>query len=141
MLKEHGAVWYVQEEHALYSGHEVHLWEQYQRFLKQFKEYGDDASEQAKAIGTRLRQVDLQRYKVPYNVLYTSHDPERQFTDLLFANAELFDAFVKMPNQGGYSFPILINLQKQGRHTRRMKTLIRIISFACIAHMIFWSLK
>ena len=118
MLKEHGAVWYVQEDQAPYTGHEVHLWGQYQRFLKQFKEYGDDASEQAKAIGTRLRQIDLQRYKVPYNVLYTSHDPERQFSELLFANADLFDAFVKMPNQGGYSFPYSYKPAKTGKtHT------------------------
>jgi hypothetical protein len=118
MLKEHGSVWYVQEEEAPYGGHEVHLWEQYQRFLKQFKEYGDDASEQAKAIGIRLRQVDLQRYKIPYNVLYTSHDPERQFTELLFANADLFDSFVKMPNQGGYSFPYSYKPAKTGKtHT------------------------
>lgn len=114
MLKEHGAIWYVQEDQVPYTGHEV----QYQRFLKQFKEYGDDASEQAKAIGTRLRQVDLKRYKVPYNVLYTSYDPERQFTDLLFANSDLFDVFVKMPNQGGYSFPYSYKPAKTGKtHT------------------------
>lgn len=118
MLKEHGAVWYVQEDQAPYTGHEVHLWEQYQRFLKQFKEYDNDASEQAKAIGTRLRQVDLQRFKIPYNVLYASHDPERQFSELLFANADLFDAFVKMPNQGGYSFPYSYKPAKTGKtHT------------------------
>src|SRR4030042_6140136 len=118
MLKEHGAVWYVQEEQPPYGGHEVHPWEQYQRFLKQFKEYGDDASEKTKAPGIRLRQVDIQRYKIPYNVLYTSHDPERQFTELLFANADLFDAFVKMPNQGGYSFPYSYKPAKTGKkHT------------------------
>src|SRR5207244_10153613 len=31
--------------------------------------------------------------------------PERKFSDLLFENADLFDAFVKMPDRGAYSFP------------------------------------
>jgi type III restriction enzyme len=105
MLKEHGSVWYAQEESSPFTGPEVHLWEQYQRFRKQMAEYGDDASEQAKAIGSRLQEVDLRAFKCPWNVHYASHEPERQFSMLLFENADLFDAFVKMPNQGGYSFP------------------------------------
>lgn len=31
--------------------------------------------------------------------------PERTFSDFLFANADMFDSFVKMPNTGGYAFP------------------------------------
>jgi type III restriction enzyme len=42
---------------------------------------------------------------MPWNVLYTSHEPERRFSELLFENAKLFDAYVKMPNTGGYAFP------------------------------------
>ena len=43
--------------------------------------------------------------RLPWNVHYVSHEPERKFSDLLFENADLFDAFVKMPNMGGYAFP------------------------------------
>jgi type III restriction enzyme len=40
------------------------------------------------------------------------------FTELLFANAELFDAFVKMPNQGGYFLPYSYKPAKTGKtHT------------------------
>ena len=49
--------------------------------------------------------MDLRAFKTPWNVHYASHEPERQFSDLLFANADLFDAFVKMPDRGGYAFP------------------------------------
>ena len=105
MLKEHGSLWTVKEDPAPYSGQEVHLWEQYQRFRKQFADYGHEASDQAKAIGSRIQQVDLKNFKTPWNVHYASHEPERKFSDLLFENADLFDAFVKMPNTGGYAFP------------------------------------
>jgi type III restriction enzyme len=105
MLKEHGSLWTVEEDRAPYGGHEMHLWEQYQRFRKQFAEYGEEASDLAKAIGSRIHQVSLDRFRMPWNVLYASHEPERKFSDLLFENAHMFDAFAKMPNSGGYSFP------------------------------------
>jgi len=105
MLKEHGSIWTVREEPPPYGGQELHLWEQYQRFRKQFADYGDEASDQAKAIGSRIQQVDLSKFKLPWNVHYASHEPERKFSDLLFENAVLFDAFVRMPNTGGYAFP------------------------------------
>jgi type III restriction enzyme len=105
MLKEHGALYAPTEEAKLFTGHELHLWEQYQKYKKQFADYGDDASDQAKAIGSRIQQVDLSAFKSPWNVHYASHEPERKFSDLLFENGDLFDAFVKMPNTGGYAFP------------------------------------
>ena len=117
-LKEHGSVWYAAEAQAPYGGIEANLWEQYQRYRKQVAEFGEEASEQAKAIGPRLQQVDIASFKTPWNVHYASHEPERQFSQLLFANAELFDAFVKMPNQGGYSFPYSYKPSKAARtHT------------------------
>lgn len=105
MLKEHGSIWTVREESPPYGGQELHLWEQYQRFRKQFAEHGDEASDQAKAIASRIQQVDLGKFKLPWNVHYVTHEPERKFSDLLFKNADLFDAFAKMPNMGGYAFP------------------------------------
>jgi type III restriction enzyme len=68
-------------------------------------EYGPDASEQANAIASRINQVHEGKFKLPWNVLYTSHEPEKRFAALLFEHANLFDAFVKMPNTGGYTFP------------------------------------
>jgi len=114
-LKEHGMVWHVKGEPTPFSGHEIHLWEQYQRFQKQLVDYGDDASDQAKAIGSRIQQVDLSLFKTPWNIHYSSYGPERKFTDLLFESAGLFDAFVKMPNQGGYSFPYSYKPAKAGK--------------------------
>ena len=105
MLKEHGALYVAEEASPPFAGHEVHLWEQYQRYKKQFTDYGEEASEQAKSIGSRIQQVDLSRFKSPWNVHYVSYEPERQLSDLLIASADLFDAFVKMPNTGGYAFP------------------------------------
>ncbi len=105
LLKDHGAVWYAQEAASPYDGQEVHLWEQYQSFRKQYEDYGDNASDQAKAIAPRIEQVDLKAFKCPWNVHFTTHDPEKKFSKLLFRNADLFDSFVKMPNTGGYSFP------------------------------------
>ena len=98
-------MWTVQEDVPPYGGQELHLWEQYQRLRKQFADYGDEASDQAKAIGSRIQQVDLGKFKLPWNVHYVTHEPERKFSDLLFENADLFDAFAKMPNMGGYAFP------------------------------------
>ena len=105
MLREHGAVWHVSGDDAPFSGHEVHLWEQYQKAVQMAgidpALLGDDA----RAIAGRIHQVDLKVFKSPWNVLYASHEPERQFSELLLANADLFDAFVRMPDRGAYSFP------------------------------------
>jgi type III restriction enzyme len=114
-LKEHGSMSFVKDEPTPFSGHEVHLWEQYQKFRKQFSEFGDEAGDQAKAIAPKLNQVDLSVFKTPWNVHFASHEPERKFSDLIFQNADLFDAFVKMPNQGGYSFPYSYKPVKAGK--------------------------
>lgn len=105
MLKSHGSVWTAREEKVPYSGQELHLWEQYQRYRKQFLEYGDEAGDMAQTIGPRIHEVDADAFKMPWNVHYASHEPERRFSELLFEHATLFDSFAKMPNTGGYSFP------------------------------------
>jgi type III restriction enzyme len=114
-LKENGTLYSVTEDPKPFAGHEILLWEQYQKFKKMCADYGDDASEQAKAIGTRIQQVDLRLFKSPWNVHYASYEPERKFSDLLFANGDLFDAFVKMPNTGGYAFPYSYKPAKTAR--------------------------
>jgi type III restriction enzyme len=104
-LKEHGSLFSMQEDSGPFSGSEVHLWNQYQKFCRMCADYGEDATDQAKAISRRLHQVELGAFKTPMNVHYASHEPERRFSDLLFANSDLIDSFVKMPNTGGYGFP------------------------------------
>ena len=104
-LKEHGAVYYATGAQPSFDGHEVQLWEHYQK-ARQIA--GIDESllnEDVREIVGRLHQVDLRAFKTPWNVHYASHEPERQFSDLLFGNADLFDAFVKMPDRGAYAFP------------------------------------
>jgi len=115
MLKENGAVYYPTEAEPPFTGPEALLWEHYQKLRKQYSEYGIDASDQAQAIGTRLHPVDPRVFKTPWNVHYASFEPEREFSDLLFHEADLFEAFVKMPNQGGYSFPYSYKPAKTGK--------------------------
>lgn len=114
-LKEHGAVWHVKDEAAPFSGHEVHLWEQYQKWKKIAGIDESGLAENAREIAKRIQQVDLSVFKTPWNVHYASYEPERQFSDLLFQHANLFDSFVKMPNQGGYSFPYSYKPVKAGK--------------------------
>jgi type III restriction enzyme len=105
MLRENGGVWSVKEDAAPFSGQEVHLWEQYKRWKQLAESDESGMADNAREISQRIHQVDLGKFKSPWNVHYASHGPERSFTDLLFENAELFDSFVKMPNVGVYSFP------------------------------------
>jgi type III restriction enzyme len=107
VLKQDGALYIVNEDDKPFDGQEVHLWKQYQRLRKMFMEYGESASDEAKAIAPRIHLVEANTFRSPWNVHYVSHRPERLFSDLLFhnQNAQLFDAFVKMPNVGGYAFP------------------------------------
>ena len=101
-----------------FTGQESLLWDQYRRFVKQFAEYGSDASEQAQAIASRIQHVIPETFKSPWNVHYASYGPERGFSDLLFENTALFDSFVKMPNVGAYSFPYSYKPAKAGKtHT------------------------
>jgi hypothetical protein len=91
----------TKEDPAPAVGQKAHLRERYRRLRRQFVDYGDDASGQTKKIGSRIRQIDTRKLKVPWNVLYSSHEMERKFSELLLENAGRFDAFVKMPNNGG----------------------------------------
>jgi type III restriction enzyme len=104
-LKEHGSVWYVSEEPPEFSGTEVHLWEQWQKWKRIAGIDESGLSEDVRNITQRMQQVNLTAFKSPWNVHYASHEPEREFSRLLFVQADLFEAFVKMPNQGGYAFP------------------------------------
>lgn len=105
MLRENGTLYTALGDTEPFSGHDAHLWEQYQRYLKMYAEYGDEASPDAKAIASRIRLKEGAVFKTPWNVHYASYEPERAFSDLLFDQAILFESFVKMPNVGGYSFP------------------------------------
>ena len=104
-LKSHGAVWHVADDPDPFPGSEANLWNQYEQLVKMVDEFGDLASEDAKQIAPRIHSVAAERFKSPWNVHYVSHEPERKFSDLLFANAALFDAFVKNPDVGFYAFP------------------------------------
>ncbi len=108
MLKEHGFLYTVDGDSAPFNGQEAHLWDQYQKWMKWMKasEIDETAlSVDVLRITQHIKQVDLSKFKSPWNVHYVSHKPEREFSDRLFAHSDLFDAFVKMPNTGGYSFP------------------------------------
>lgn len=57
-------------------------------------------ADNARAIATRIQQVDLSVFKTPRNVHYANYEPERDFSDLLFEHAHLFDGFMNMPTRG-----------------------------------------
>lgn len=62
--------------------------------------------------------MDAAKFKTPANVLYASHEPERKFSDLLFENSNLIEAFIKPPDRGCYSFPFSYKPAKIGKtHT------------------------
>lgn len=105
VLKEHGALYTVNGDSKPFDGQEFVLWEQYQKIRKMVDEFGDVANDQDKVLASRIRNVDSGAFKSPWNVHYASHEPERLFSDLLFASGDLFDSFVKMPNTGAYDFP------------------------------------
>lgn len=117
-LKNHGSFWYAREAPPKYSGTEQELWKQYQAHLTAYRQFPDQVGEQFKAIATRIHTVDLRNFKTPWSLHYASHEPERQFSALLFDHAELFDAFVKMPDRGAYAFPYSYKPSKTGKtHT------------------------
>jgi type III restriction enzyme len=117
-LKEHGSLWYTDKGDAPFQGSEVHLWEQYQKAKKVAEMDETLLNDDLRTITKKLNQVDLSQFKCPWNVLYGSHQPERDFSKLLFINEGLFDSFVKMPDQGAYSFPYSYKPAKAGKtHT------------------------
>ena len=115
MLKEHGAVFYPDNGQHPFAGHEAHLWGQYQKWKRVAAIDESGLSEDVLRITQRLCPVPAGDFKSPWNVHYASYEPEREFSKLLFAEAGLFDAIVKMPNQGGYSFPYSYKPAKTAR--------------------------
>jgi len=104
-LKEHGTMFFVETGPPPFTGHEANLWGQYQKAKEIAQRDVSLLNDDARAIVSKINQVGGDDFKLPWNVLYVSHEPERVFCELLFANAGLWEAILKMPNQGGYSFP------------------------------------
>jgi len=115
MLKEHGTLYTIEGDGSAFVGEEKVLWDRYQKLRDMWKEYETDASEDAKAIGPRLQTISAEKFKVPWNAHFVTHEPERRFSDLLFSNESLFDAIVKIPNVGVYSFPYSYKPSGTGR--------------------------
>jgi len=114
-LKDYGNIWYVAEAPPDFTGSEVQLWEQYKNAVTVAKIDASLLSEDKQRIASHIHQVDLRQFKTPMNLHYSSHEPERRFSELLFANADLFDAFVKMPDRAGYSLPYSYKPAKAAR--------------------------
>jgi type III restriction enzyme len=114
-LQEHGTIWYVREEANPFSGQELYLWEQYQKWRKIAEIDESGLTDNAREIARHIRQIDLSVFKTPWNIHYASYEPERKFSDLLFEHATFVEAFVKMPNVGGYSFPYSYKPVKAGK--------------------------
>jgi type III restriction enzyme len=117
-VKESGAVYHVNGDAKPFNKDESHLWEQYSKWVKIAEIDESSLHDDAQMIIKRLHKVDPAKFKTPANVLYASHKPERQFSDLLFENCALIEAFIKPPDRGCYSFPYSYKPAKTGKtHT------------------------
>ena len=68
----------------------------------------------------RIHKIDREIFKTPLAVVYVSYQPEREFARLLFAHSELYDAFIKNPDKGFYSFPYSFKPETKARtHVRQ----------------------
>ncbi|HCC53415.1 MAG TPA: hypothetical protein DEQ20_00585 [Desulfobulbaceae bacterium] len=117
-VKESGAVYHVAGDAKPFCKDESHLWKQYCNWLKIAEIDESSLHDDAQTIIKRLYKVDMAKFKSPVNVLYASHKPERQFSELLFENSTLIEAFIKPPDRGCYSFPYSYKPAKTGKtHT------------------------
>ncbi len=114
-VKESGAVYHVDGDAKPFSKDEAHLWEQYCKWRKIAEIDESSLHDDAQAIIKRLHSVDAVKFKTPANVLYASHKPERQFSDLLFENSSLIESFIKTPDRGCYSFPYSYKPSRTGK--------------------------
>jgi type III restriction enzyme len=114
-VKESGAVYHVDGDSKPFSKDETHLWEQYCKWVQIAKIDDSALHDDAREIVARIQQVEPKRFKTPVNVLYASHKPERQFSELLFENSELVDSFIKPPDRGCYFFPHSYKPAKTGK--------------------------
>lgn len=114
-VKESGAVYHVDGDAKPFNKDETHLWEQYCKWVQIAKIDDSALHDDAREIVARIWQVDSTRFKTPVNVLYASHKPERQFSELLFENSVLIEAFIKPPDRGCYSFPYSYKPAKTGK--------------------------
>jgi len=114
-IKESGAVYHVNGDAQPFVKEEAHLWEQYCKWLKIAEIDESSLHDDAQTIVKRLRKVDDAKFKTPANVLYASHKPEQGFSDLLFENCGLIEAFIKSPDRGCYSFPYSYKPAKTGK--------------------------
>jgi type III restriction enzyme len=114
-VKESGAVYHVDGDSKPFGKDETHLWDQYCKWMQIAKIDDSALHDDAREIVARIRQVEPKRFKTPVNVLYASHKPERQFSELLFEKSELIEAFIKPPDRGCYSFPYSYKPAKTGK--------------------------
>ncbi len=83
--------------------------------LVNFRIVHDDENLPRRAFG-EIRNSFL--FKTPFDLIFTSHEPERKFVELLCEqrNAEKITAWIKSANKGFYSIPYTIDTGK-GRFT------------------------
>ncbi len=114
-IKESGVVYHVVGDAKPFDKDETYLWEQYCKWVRVARDLGEDTPENILEIVRRLHTVGAENFKTPTNVLYASHKPERQFSELLFENSALIEAFIKPPDRGCYSFPYSYKPAKTGK--------------------------
>lgn len=114
-IKESGTVYHVAGDAQPFVKDEGHLWEQYCKWLKIAEIDESSLHDDAQTIVKRLRKVDAAKFKTPTNVLYASHKPEQKFSEHLFEENGLIEAFIKTPDRGCYSFPYSYKPAKAGK--------------------------
>lgn len=118
-LKESGGLYFSKSDKPKLSPPEAQLWQKYLDAMKAARENPEFVTDEVKRLAARLHEIDPMKFKTPWSFHYSSHEPERRFSHLVFENAELFDGFVKMPDRNGYRLPISYKPSKAGRtHTK-----------------------
>jgi len=88
--------------------------ENYQVVKEQRERYGGSEDE-IRFLKTNFIPVPVSQFKTPWDIHFVSFGPEREFSRSLFDHAGLFDAVVKVPDSGFYSFPYSYKPSRTGK--------------------------
>jgi len=121
VLKDTGYLFFSEASLAVFSGEERAVLKQflddranYQVVKEQRERYGG-SEEEIRFLKTNLLPVPETDFKTPWDIHFVTFGPEKKFSQSLFDYANLFDAIVKAPDRGFYSFPYSYKPSRTGR--------------------------
>ncbi|HEV7331887.1 MAG TPA: DEAD/DEAH box helicase family protein [Flavisolibacter sp.] len=137
-LKAHGLFIYTENTGSTYTGEEKQTFsrftstdEEIEKVKKQIIEPGADIQELASklsdldklksSLSECIVKKEQDKLKTPFNAIYVSYSPEKEFIKALLINIDLFDAFIKNADNGFYHFPY--SFKPEGRSKTHVKHL------------------